>query len=260
MSLIKSAADQQRMRKAGHLLAAVLDAAVETAVPGVVLRELDLFIAKCINEGGAKPSFLGHEGYPASSCLSVNDAVVHGIPDGYVLKEGDILGIDAGLWLDGVCSDSAITVAIGNPAALSEDQQKLLTTTFSALKKGVAQVKPFRRVGVISSTVQAVAESEDLGIVRGLTGHGVGHAVWEDPEVPNHGLPGSGAILRPGMCIAIEPMFTLGSGTTVTDIDGWTVRSAEGLAAAQYEYTVLITERGVENLTPWKVPAYLQPN
>lgn len=246
MALIKSPEDIRILRKAGALLAHVLDVAQEMAKPGVVLRDINSAAEAAIREAGATPSFLGHDGFPAATCLSLNAEVVHGIPDGRVLKEGDILGIDIGLWLDQRCVDAARTVAVG---AISKDAQRLLDLTQEALAHGIAAAKPGRKVGAISHAVQQFAESNDLGIVRTLTGHGVGHKVHEEPEVPNIGKPGDGILLRPGMVIAIEPMLTLGTGSVYTDVDGWTVVSADQSLSAQFEHTVVITPKGAEILT-----------
>jgi methionyl aminopeptidase len=246
MSLLKSSQDIAKLRVAGRHLAAVLSLAHEAATPGTTLIELDRKIDAWIRERGCKPSFLGHEGFPNSACLSVNDEVVHGIPDERVLKEGDVLGIDGGLWLDNVCVDSAITVGVGS---ITPEAQALLDDTKEALAAGLAAIKPFRsRVGAISSAVQQVAEARGRGIVRSLTGHGVGHKVWESPDIPNFGSPSDGIQLRPGMVLAIEPMLTAGAGEVYTDIDGWTVVTVDHSLSAQFEHTILVTQRGVEIL------------
>ena len=246
MSLIKSPADQKLLRHAGKVLAAVLRETALLAVPGISLAEIDNEIAKKITEAGCRPSFLGHEGFPKSSCLSVNEQVVHGIPDSRTLQEGDILGIDAGLWYQHVCVDGAITIPVGQ---ISAEATRLLLVTQAALQAGIKAVKPFRRVGSISAAVQAVAETNGLGIVRALVGHGVGHAIWEAPQVPNYGRVGDGALLRPGMVIAIEPMLTLGGDVVQTEIDGWTIVTADKSLSAQFEHTILITTHGAEVLT-----------
>ncbi len=246
MALIKSAADLKKIRLAGPLLGKVLAEAKAFAQPGRTLLEVDALIHKAIVDAGARPSFLGYEGFPNASCLSLNDEVVHGIPNQRILKEGDLLGIDVGLWLDGVCVDAAVTVGIGT---VSEASENLLETTQLALAQGIAALKPFRRVGAVSRAVQMTAEEAGLGIVRALTGHGVGHQVHEAPEVPNVGKTSDGILLRPGMVLAIEPMLTLGRGDVVTDIDGWTVRTRDGSLAAQFEHTVIVTEKGAEIVT-----------
>lgn len=246
MSLIKSPDDIRALRRAGTLLAETLCYAESLAVPGAVLREMDKQIEAKIRAGGGIPSFLGFDGFPNASCLSLNAEVVHGIPDGRKLKEGDILGIDVGLWLDNLCVDAARTVAVGQ---ISDEAQRLLTLTQEALQVGIDAIKPGRRVGAISNAVQQFAEAHGLGIVRALTGHGVGHKVHEEPEVPNFGKPGDGPLLRAGMVLAIEPMLTLGTGSVYTDVDGWTVTTADQSLSAQFENTVIITPRGAEVIT-----------
>jgi methionyl aminopeptidase len=246
MSLIKSAEDIKALRVGGKMLAEVLEYAKTLCVPGAVLLDIDAAIDAAIREKGAKPSFLGYEGFPNAACLSLNSEVVHGIPDRRVLKEGDIIGVDAGLWWDGRCVDGAVTVPVGD---VSPDAKRLLQETERILYVGIAAAKPFRRVGAISQAVQDAADTAGLGIVRALTGHGVGHHVHEDPSVPNYGRASDGILLRPGMVIAIEPMLNLGNGDVFTEIDGWTVTTTDGSLSAQFEHTVLITQKGAEILT-----------
>jgi methionyl aminopeptidase len=246
MSLIKSNQDQQLLRQAGQKLAEVVRFAKKEAVAGVRLIDLDRKIQAELTRLGTKSSFLGFEGFPNASCLSLNDQVVHGIPDDRILKEGDILGIDCGLWLDHVCTDHAITVPIGK---VSPEAERLLHVTQAAMMAGIKAAKPFRRVGSISAAIQAVAEEAGLGIVRALTGHGVGHHVHEAPSIPNIGRVGDGALLRPGMVLAIEPMLTLGSGDVETEIDGWGIVTADHSLSAQFEHTVIITTQGAEIIT-----------
>lgn len=250
MSLTKSAADVASLRKGGLLLASVLEGASKLAKPGVALRDLNTWIDESIRAGGGVPSFLGYQGYPAASCLSLNAEVVHGIPDGRILKEGDILGIDVGIKLDGRFTDAAVTVPVGKVAP---EVQALLRVTYDALHAAIAQVKPGRRVGVIGATVLAHADAAGLGVVRALTGHGVGHAVHEAPEVPNAAKASDGMLLQPGMVLAIEPMLTTGSGAVYTDADGWTIVAADAAWSAQYERTVVVTQQGCEILTPWNL-------
>lgn len=246
MALIKGKTDVEKLRVAGKILRAVLVAASERAVPGATLLSIDAAAYEQILAAKAEPAFLGFEGFPNTLCLSVNDQVVHGIPSDRVLEEGDILGIDAGLWYQGVCVDSAVTVPVGT---VSPEAAALLRDTQAALKAGIKAIKPFRRVGAISSAIQESAERNGRGIVRSLTGHGVGHHLHEDPEVPNIGHPGDGIALRPGMVLAIEPMLTSGNGEVYTEVDGWTVTTVDHSLAAQFEHTVLVTNNGVEILT-----------
>ncbi|MBU6389104.1 type I methionyl aminopeptidase [Patescibacteria group bacterium] len=246
MALIKSNAEIAILRQGGQKLAEVLAEARQFVRPGLKLVDLDAFIYQQIEARGSTPSFLGHEGFPNASCLSLNEQIVHGIPDQRVLKDGDVLGIDVGLWYKKLCVDSAITVIVG---AGTPEAEQLLKVTEQALEKGIKAAKPFRRVGSISHAVQEVGQKHGYGIVRTLTGHGVGHHVHEPPEVPNWGEPGDGALLKPGMVLAIEPMFTLGSGEVVTEIDGWGVIAADHTLSAHFEHTIAITGRGVEVLT-----------
>jgi methionyl aminopeptidase len=246
MSLVKTHSELVEIRKAGKKLAGVLRLAQESTKAGISLLELDRIIHEAILAEDSRPSFLGYDGYPNASCLSLNDQVVHGIPDRRVLKEGDVLGIDVGLWYGTVCVDAAITVAI---EPISKEVQLLIRETKNALTAGVNTVKPFRRIGSISYAVQQVADKYGLGIVKNLTGHGVGNAVHEEPSIPNFGQPGDGMMIRPGMVLAIEPMFTLGSGSVQTEIDGWGVVTSDHTMAAHFEHTVIVTEKGKEVVT-----------
>jgi methionyl aminopeptidase len=246
MALIKTPDDIKVLRKGGAVLDQVLAFGESISLPGTALIDIDRQIHEKILEANCTPSFLGYEGFPNASCLSLNAEVVHGIPDERILQEGDILGIDVGLWYENRCVDGARTVAV---VAVSPEATRLLTMTQKALAAGIAAAKPFRRVGAISQAIQDFAEKNNLGIVRALTGHGVGHRVHEDPEVPNFGRVSDGILLRPGMVLAIEPMLTLGSGDVYTEVDGWTVTTADKSLSAQFEHTILITPRGAEVLT-----------
>jgi methionyl aminopeptidase len=246
MSLRKTPQELATIRIAGKYLAEVIASASRAAQPGIVLRELDLHIANEIAARDCIPSFLKFQGFPANSCLSLNEQVVHGIPDGRVLKEGDVLGIDVGLWYKNLCVDSATTIGIGT---ISNEATRLLTATQKALQQGIAAIRPGRRVGAISYSVQNIAEEANLGIVRALTGHGVGHDIWEAPSIPNYGRATDGMLLRAGMVLAIEPMLTLGSGEVLTEIDGWGIVTADSSLAAQFEHTVIVTEHGAEIVT-----------
>lgn len=246
MSLRKSPHDQALIKQAGGMLHAVLERATALALPGITLLALDQAIHSQILAAGCRPSFLGHEGFPNSACLSLNDQVVHGIPDQRVLKDGDILGIDAGLWLDHVCVDGAVTIAIGN---ISTEAARLLKGTQRALKAGIKEAKVGARVGKISHAIQCVAEEEGFGIVRALVGHGLGHSVWEPPQVPNFGYPSDGPILKAGQVIAIEPMLTLGTSEVFVEADGWGIFTGDGSLAAQFEHTIIITQQGPLTVT-----------
>lgn len=246
MSLIKSQADIENLREGGKILGRILGLARKHVQIGMKTKDIDSYIADLIKKEGVRPSFLNFEGFPACSCLSVNSQVVHGIPGEYILKDGDILGIDVGLWHNKTCVDAAITIPIGS---ISPDAQKLISLTEQALTAGIKIIKPYRRVGSISHAISTIADQNSLGIVRALTGHGVGHQVHESPEVPNYGKIGDGMILRPGMVLAIEPMFTLGSGEVLTEIDGWGIVTADDSFSSHFEHTVVITAKGAEVLT-----------
>jgi methionyl aminopeptidase len=245
MSLIKSPSDIASLKIGGKHLSAVLKSATDFAKPGISLLELDAFIESEIRARGCTPAFKGFEGFPNSACLSLNEEVVHGIPDDRILKDGDLIGIDVGLWYAQLCSDAAVTVGIGT---ITLEAQALLDHTKLALKKGLAAVKPFRRVGAISAAIEEVATTYNHGIVRSLMGHGVGHKIHEDPDIPNFGKSGDGILLRPGMVLAIEPMFTNGGGEVYTDVDGWGVITVDRSLSAQFEHNVVVTNTGYEIL------------
>lgn len=246
MSLIKSPQDLAAIRVAGRKLASILAMAKKKVTIGMTTDELDQYITECITKEGVKSSFMSYEGYPKASCLSVNEQVVHGIPGPRVLKEGDVVGIDVGIWYQNVCVDGAVSVSLGEPDA---EVKRLLEYTEKALEAGIKAAKPYRRVGSISQAIQEVAEEQGFGIVRSLTGHGVGHQVHEAPEVPNTGRIGDGILLKPGMVLAIEPMFTLGEGDVFTEVDGWGVVTADKSISAHFEHTVIITNKGAEIVT-----------
>jgi methionyl aminopeptidase len=246
MSLIKTPADIIRLRAGGRKLAKILKQARQQVRPGLSLLDLDAFVYNAILAEGCRPSFLGYDGYPNATCLSVNQQVVHGIPSPYLLKPGDVLGIDVGLWDGDLCVDSALTIAI---PPVTPAVRRLTRATQQALQAAIRATAPYRHVGHISAAIEAVARKHSLGIVTSLTGHGVGHQVHEDPAIPNIGHPEDGIILRPGMVLAIEPMFTLGSGSVYTEIDGWTIATSDGSCAAHFEHTILVTAAGAEILT-----------
>jgi methionyl aminopeptidase len=214
--------------------------------PGMATEELDSLAERGIRERGGLPTFKGYHGFPGSVCLSVNDEVVHGIPGSRVLRDGDLLSIDIGTTLDGYVSDSAVTVAVGN---ISKSARRLLEVTQECLMIGIAQMQCGNRVGDIGAAVQAYAEGRGYGVVRELVGHGVGRAMHEEPQVPNYGTPGTGAELRPGLVLAVEPMITAGSPEVHILKDGWTVVTADGKLAAHFEHTIAVTQDGPKILT-----------
>lgn len=243
MSLIKTPTQLSDLKVAGKLLQQVFDVVAQTIKPGVSTDELDQVINTTMRRLQTKPSFLHYFGFPKSSCISINDQVIHGIPSDTALKLGDIVTVDAGLWYHKVCVDAARTYAIGT---VPSEAMELLTVTKQALTAGVKAVQPGNHIGAISAAVEQVATKHHLGIVRNYTGHGVGVAVHEEPSIPNYGKPGDGIVMQPGMVLAIEPMFTLGGGEVVTLSDGWTVITNDGSLAAQFEHTVIVTKEGHE--------------
>jgi methionyl aminopeptidase len=250
---LKSKASLDAMREAGRVVARALDAVRGAAAVGVSLRELDEVARGVLREAGAGSPFLDYRPpwapipFPAVICTSVNHAIVHGIPDGYRLHDGDLLSIDCGAVVDGWTGDGAVsfTVGTGRP-----DDQRLIDATRHALAAGIAAAVPGARIGDIGYAVGAVGRAAGYGIPAGFGGHGVGRSMHEDPPVPNEGRPGRGFPLRPGLVLAIEPMFLAGGvDAYITDGDGWTLRTADGSRAAHSEHTVAVTDDGPRVLT-----------
>ncbi len=234
------------MRESGKILAQSVAAVLAQVKPGVTTDELDAFFVETIRALGAKPAFLGYKGYKKSICTSVNDQVVHAIPGKVRLVEGDIIGVDCGVVYAGMYTDMARTVPVGE---IPPKTQRLLSVTEEALRAGVAAMVPGNTIGDISAAVQMVADREGYGIVRELVGHGVGHAVHEEPSVPNYGRAGKGLRLEVGMVLAVEPMFNMGRDAVVFEDDGWTVRTADGTLSAHFEDTIAVTEAGPDVVT-----------
>ncbi len=237
------------MREAGLVVARTLRTVAAAVRPGVSTAELDLLAEREIRAAGATPSFKGYHGYPATICTSVNDQIVHAIPDpARRLREGDIVSVDCGAIVDGWHGDAAVTVGVGT---ISAEHAALLQACEAALWQGLREARPGRRLGDISHAVEsAVLRSGRYGVVEEYAGHGIGTAMHMDPPVPNYGPPGRGPRLRTGMALAIEPMVVLGGAETVLLDDGWTVTTADGSWAAHFEHTVAITEAG-----PWVLTA-----
>jgi len=233
--------DFAKMEIAGHCVAAIHQAVREAAVPGITTRELDAIAAAVVREHGCRPSFLGYHGFPATICASPNSAIVHGIPDGYTLRNGDIISIDAGAIYEGWHGDAAFTMAIGD---VPDEVRRLLVATEEALWNGLRMARPGNRLGDVGYAIEATAKPHGYGVVREYIGHGIGRQMHEAPNVPNYGTPGKGLKLKAGMALAIEPMFNLGTAETVVLDDGWTVVTADGALSAHFEHTVLITEDG----------------
>ena len=234
------------MRQACKITAAARALAGEMVRPGVTTREIDQAVREYIVAQGAKPSFLGYHGFPASTCISVNNTIIHGIPGGYVLKEGDIVSVDVGALYEGFHGDCAATFACG---AISTEAQKLIDVTKQSFFEGIRFAKRGNRVQDISHAIQTYVESNGFSVVRSFVGHGVGRQLHEEPEVPNFGNPGRGPRLVPGMTLAIEPMVNEGVYDAKVLKDGWTTVTADGKLSAHYENTVLITDGEPEILT-----------
>lgn len=243
---VKTAAEIDAIRESGLILSKLHGELSKRIESGIKTLDLDAFAESYILGNGAIPSFKGYRNFPKTLCISVNSTVVHGIPNHYILKEGDIISIDCGVYYNGFHADSAFTYKVGN---ISAENQKLMNETYAALIKGIARCKAGNRVGDISAEIQRYAESFGYGIVRELVGHGVGRNLHEAPEVPNFGKPGKGPKLVNGMVIAIEPMVTMGKRTVKQEKDGWTIKTVDGLPSAHYEHTVAIVDGKPEALT-----------
>lgn len=256
MITIKSRREFAKMQKAGAAVAAIHEAVREAARPGVALLDLEAISARILDERGCKSSFLGYHGtYPATLCLSPNDVIVHGIPSGRRLEEGDILSVDAGAIYEGFHGDAAFTMPIG---AVSPEARRLIDATEEALWVGIREVRKGGHLGDIGSAVLRVGEANGFGVVEEYVGHGIGRAMHEEPQVPNYGNPGQGLRLRSGMALCIEPMFNLGSKETTVDDDGWTVRTRDGSLSAHWEHTIAITPDGPEVFTAGESPIPVQ--
>ncbi len=237
-----------RMRRAGQIVALVLERLAKAARPGTTTGELDRLAEGLIRSFGATPTFHGLYGYPANICASLNEEVVHGIPGDRALREGDIISFDVGATVDGMIADAAVTVAVGEAP---RDAQRLMRVTCECLSKGIEQARPGNRVADISAAIQTQAESHGYSVVRKLVGHGVGRAMHEAPHVPNfaEGNRNDSPELVPGMTLAVEPMINQGTWQVVQDDDGWTYRTRDGSLSAHFEHTIVITEDGCEVLT-----------
>ena len=247
MITIKSPREIELMRHAGKLVSLMHQFIKPYIKEGITTKELDKLCEDFIRKNDAVPTCKGFEGYPATLCTSVNDTVVHGIPDNYKLKNGDIITIDVVIGYKGYQGDAAWTYAVGE---VDDNKKYLMEHTEKALYEGVKMVAPGNRIGDISYAVQKYAEEHNLGVVRELCGHGIGRDMHEDPEVPNYGTPGTGPKLKEGMAICIEPMLTFGHRNVYLMDDEWTVKTLDGSDAAHYEHTILVTSDGYEILTP----------
>jgi methionyl aminopeptidase len=234
------------MRQAGRAVAEVLAILRQEIRPGLMLKKLDDIVRREFAKRKVVPTFLHYQGYPARVCVSLNDEVVHGIPDRRVLQEGDIVSIDLGATYKGFVGDAAITVGVGR---ISPAAERLVRITEEALWQGIKAAKAGARLGQISAAIQTHAEDNGFSVVREYVGHGVGRSMHEEPQVPNFGPPDRGPVLQKGMTLALEPMVTAGDWQTKKDSDGWTVRTADGSLAAHFEHTILLTEGEAQVLT-----------
>lgn len=244
---LKTPAEIEKMRAAGKIVAEVLKILEAAVRPGVSTKELDQIAASAIKQRKALPAFLNYCGYPAVICASINEEVVHGIPDAArILREGDIVSIDMGVILDGYYGDAAVTVPVGR---VKPQAQRLVDVTRQCLEKAVSAAKPGARLGDISSAVQSCAEGGGMSVVREFVGHGIGRRLHEEPPVPNYGEAGTGLVLEPGLVLAVEPMINLGGWQVKVLGDGWTVVTEDLSLSAHFEHTIAVTEKGSEVLT-----------
>jgi methionyl aminopeptidase len=246
---LKSAEEAQIIKDNGVILGKAQAEVAKLVGEGIKTRDLDKVAEEFILDNGGKPSFKNYNGFPSTLCISVNDVVVHGIPSGRELKEGDIVSVDCGVYKNGYHADSAYTYMVGEVEFMTK---KLLKDTKESLFQGISLVKPGNRVGDISYGIQSFTEKLGYGVVRELVGHGVGKYLHEAPEVPNFGKRGNGPKLQAGMVIAIEPMITQGKRFVVQENDNWTIRTEDRKPAAHFEHTVLVTKDGYEILTTFE--------
>lgn len=250
MIIRKSRREIEKMAAAGAVVARAHEAVMEALRPGMTTADLDEVAEKVIRGEGAIPSFKGYRGFPATLCTSRNHEIVHGIPSRDVrLGEGDLVSIDCGAIVDGYHGDSAVTLVVGGVDAAGESIRRLIRETRRAMYAGLSQVVVGNRLGDIGHAIESVAHEHGYGVVQEYVGHGIGRALHEDPSVPNYGTAGRGARLTRGWVLAIEPMFNLGTASTRTLPDGWTVVTADGKASAHWEHTVALTDDGPRVLT-----------
>lgn len=246
MIAIRRPDEIERMRESGRIVAEALRLVQGLVAPGVTTRAIDAEVERFIVAQGAKPSFKGYRGYPASACVSVNDVVVHGIPSSRELREGDIVSVDVGAFKEGYHGDGAWSFPVGR---VDQESERLLRVTREALEAGIAQARPGNRLGEISHAIQSHVEAAGFSVVRMLVGHGIGTRLHEDPQVPNFGSRRQGPLLAAGMVLAIEPMVNGGGFEVYTEPDEWTVVTRDHSRSAHFEHTVAITADGPDILT-----------
>ncbi len=252
MIIRKSAAEIEGMARAGELVAETIGLVAEHVQPGVTTGELDRIAEEFIRDHGGVPTSKGYRGFPAATCISPNSMVVHGIPGEHRVDEGDVISVDIGITLNGLIADSACTFGVGE---ITLEARRLLEVCQEARDAGIAQARPGNHVGDISHAVQTVVEGSGFSVVRSLVGHGVGRHYHEDPQVPNFGDPGRGALLQKGMTLAIEPMITAGGPDVFLHEDDWSISTQDGSLAAHFEHTVAILDDGPRILTLARTPA-----
>ena len=243
---IKSRRELEAMERAGAIVGSTLALLKRSVEPGMTTGDLNKIAEKNIRSQGAVPAFLGYQGFPATICASVNEEIVHGIPGKRVLQNGDVVKVDVGATIDGFIGDAAVSIPVGE---IDDTTQQLLDDTRASLYAGIAAAQPGNRIGDIGAAVESYALERGYGVVRQFVGHGIGRFLHEDPQVPNYGEPGKGILLRPGMCICIEPMLNMGTEATKILDDDWTVVTADGALSAHFEHTLAITKDGPKILT-----------
>ena len=246
MVLRKSPAQIAVMRKAGRIVAEMHEVCTRAAKPGATTADLDVAAREVLDRRGARSNFLGYHGFPAVACISPNEVIVHGIPNGRVLDDGDIVSIDCGAIVEGWHADAAVTVPVGT---IDDESQRLIDVTRDSLDAAIGVLVVGNRLGDVGAAVQQTVERAGFSVVREYVGHGIGTAMHEEPDVPNYGPPGRGLRLRGGIVLAIEPMVNVGRPGTRTLSDGWTVVTADGSRSAHFEHTVALTDNGPEVLT-----------
>ncbi len=246
MIICRSSAEIERLRRSGRMVREILEETRKRVRPGIATQELEGYVERRLAQLGARPAFKGYRGYPSCLCASVNDEIVHGIPSGRRLKEGDIVSLDLGVVLDGYYGDSALTVSVGK---IPESVQRLLCVTEEALELAIEKARLGNRLGDISATVQQHAEKNGFSVVREFVGHGIGRELHEEPQIPNYGQAGYGPVLKEGMVLAIEPMVNAGSSAVRILDDLWTAVTVDGGYSAHFEHMVAVSRNGPDVLT-----------
>jgi methionyl aminopeptidase len=246
MVTIKSEKEIQIMAEAGKILASVMKKIEKMAKPGITTLELDRACEALILLHGAKPAFKNYDGFPYSLCASVNETIVHGFPSNYILKNGDVIGLDLGVFYKGYYSDMAVTVSVGE---ISFEAKRLINVAKKSLRLGIKKIKPGNTIGDIGNTIQRFIEDQGFGVVRDLCGHGIGKGLHEDPRIPNFGKRKKGEELKEGMVICIEPMVTAGDYNLIKAKDGYGYATKDGSLTAHFEHTIAITKKGPKILT-----------